>query len=150
MLPYDTSVFYKKLKNVSCEYDRLNGWNSTLQAAWYTRHVRIIWFLWTKPTLWFINPQFYTKYLHLHIDIDMMDDCCCWVGHLFFPMVARWLQHGWQQWKRSATLSERRRGASKHTNPSSAIKFNSILALLHPPPTQLLEISEGFVFAALL
>ena len=32
--------FYKKLKNVSCEYDRLNGWNSTLQAAWYIRHVR--------------------------------------------------------------------------------------------------------------
>ena len=26
-------VFYKKLKNVSCEYDRLNGWNSTLQAV---------------------------------------------------------------------------------------------------------------------
>ena len=34
--------FYKKLKNVSCEYDRLNGWNSSLQAAWYIRHVRII------------------------------------------------------------------------------------------------------------
>ena len=52
---------YKKLKNVSCEYDRLNGWNSTLQGAWYIRHVRwtwlfyislIIWFLWTKPTIW--------------------------------------------------------------------------------------------------
>ena len=25
--------FYKKLKNVSCEYDRLNGLNSTLQAG---------------------------------------------------------------------------------------------------------------------
>ena len=23
------------MKNVSCEYDRLNGINSTLQAAWY-------------------------------------------------------------------------------------------------------------------
>ena len=34
------SIFYQKLKNVSCEYDRLNGWNSTLQAAWYIRHVR--------------------------------------------------------------------------------------------------------------
>ena len=33
--------FYKKLKNVSCEYHRVNGWNSTLQAAWYIRHVRI-------------------------------------------------------------------------------------------------------------
>ena len=32
--------FNKKSKNVSCEYDRLNGWNSTLQAAWYIRHVR--------------------------------------------------------------------------------------------------------------
>ena len=51
-----TQVFYKKLKNVSCEYDRLNGWNSILHAAWYIRHVRwtclfyisfIIWFLWT-------------------------------------------------------------------------------------------------------
>ena len=26
-------VFYKKLKNISCEYDRLNGWDSTFQAA---------------------------------------------------------------------------------------------------------------------
>ena len=43
---------YKKLKNVSCEYDRVNGWNSTLQAAWYIRHVCIIWFLWTKRTVW--------------------------------------------------------------------------------------------------
>ena len=33
------SEFYKKLKNVSCEYDRVNGWNSTLQAAWYIRHL---------------------------------------------------------------------------------------------------------------
>ena len=44
----------KKLKNVSCEYNRLNGWNSTLQAAWYIRRVRIICFLWTKPTIWLI------------------------------------------------------------------------------------------------
>ena len=29
----------KKLKNVTCEYDRLNGWNSTLQAAWYIRRL---------------------------------------------------------------------------------------------------------------
>ena len=56
-------TFYKKLKNVSCEYNRLNGWNSTLQAAWYIRRVRIIWFLWTKPTIWSrINTQFYTWY----------------------------------------------------------------------------------------
>ena len=26
-------TFYKQLKNVSCEYDRLNDWKSTLQAA---------------------------------------------------------------------------------------------------------------------
>ena len=32
--------YFELLKNVSCEYDRLNGWNSTLQAAWYIRHVR--------------------------------------------------------------------------------------------------------------
>ena len=50
--------FYKKLKNVNCEYNRLNGWNSTLQAAWYIRHVRIIWFLWTKPTIWLLILTF--------------------------------------------------------------------------------------------
>ena len=49
---------YKKLKNVSCECDRLNGWNSTLQAAWYIRRVRIIWFLWTKPTIWLLILSF--------------------------------------------------------------------------------------------
>ena len=35
-------AFYIKLKNVSCEYDRLNGSNfatQTLQPAWYIRHV---------------------------------------------------------------------------------------------------------------
>ena len=72
-----------KLKNVSCENDLLNGWNSTFQAAWYIRHVRwacllytlvfhlqyevlwyvlyseyftyniMIWCLWTKPTISF-------------------------------------------------------------------------------------------------
>ena len=51
---YIYEVFNKKLKNVSCEYNRLNGWNSTLQAAWYIRSVRIIWFLWTKPTIWLL------------------------------------------------------------------------------------------------
>ena len=50
-VPY---VLRKKLKNVSCEYDRLNGWSSTLQAAWYISHVRIIWFLWTKRTIWLL------------------------------------------------------------------------------------------------
>ena len=54
------STFYKRLKNVSCEYDRLNGWNSTLQAAWYIRHVRIICFLWTinKPTIRLLKISF--------------------------------------------------------------------------------------------
>ena len=32
-------LFYKKLKNVSCEYYHVNGWNSTLQAAWYMRYL---------------------------------------------------------------------------------------------------------------
>ena len=36
---HDHGSFNKKLKNVSCEYDRLNSRNSTLQAAWYIRHV---------------------------------------------------------------------------------------------------------------
>ena len=51
-------VFYKNLKNASCEYDRVNGWNSTLQAAWYIRHVRVIWFLWTKRTIWLLILSF--------------------------------------------------------------------------------------------
>ena len=48
----------KKLKNVSCEYHSLNGCNSTLQAAWYIRHVRTIWFLWTKHTIWLLVLNF--------------------------------------------------------------------------------------------
>ena len=60
-------IFIKKLKNVSWEYDRLNGWNSTLQAAWYIRHVRwvclfyisfMIRCLWTKPTKWLLILSF--------------------------------------------------------------------------------------------
>jgi len=34
------AFYFKKMKNVSCEYDWLNGWNSTLQATWYIGHVR--------------------------------------------------------------------------------------------------------------
>ena len=49
---------HKKLTNVSCEYKRLNGWNSTLQAAWYIRRVRILCFLWTKPTIWLLILSF--------------------------------------------------------------------------------------------
>ena len=64
---YTTTVSCRKLWNVSCEYDRLNGSNSTLQAAWYIRHVRwacffyisfIIWYFWTKPTTWLIMLSF--------------------------------------------------------------------------------------------
>ena len=61
--------FVKSFKYVSCEYDRLNGWNSTLQAVWYIRHVRwtclfytgtsfIIWFLWSKPTILLLMLSF--------------------------------------------------------------------------------------------
>ena len=57
-----------KMKNVSCENDRLNGWNSTLQTAWYIRHFRwtcafcisfIIWCLWTKRTIWLLILTLY-------------------------------------------------------------------------------------------
>ena len=56
--PGGDASFNKKLKNVSCEYDRVNGWNSTLQAAWYIRYARIIWFLWTKRTIWSLILSF--------------------------------------------------------------------------------------------
>ena len=36
---FEYNLFYNKLKNASCEYDRLNVRNSTLQAAWYIRSV---------------------------------------------------------------------------------------------------------------
>ena len=51
-------VFYKKLKNVSCEYDRVNGWNSTLQAAWYIINDCIKLFSWTEPTIWLLILSF--------------------------------------------------------------------------------------------
>ena len=40
-----TGTILSKVENVSGEYNRLNGLKSTLQAAWYIRRVRIIWFL---------------------------------------------------------------------------------------------------------
>ena len=66
-------LLYMNLKNVSCDYDRLNGWNSTLQTEWYIRHV--CWscifyisfmtrFLWTELTMWLIilrSTQFRIK-----------------------------------------------------------------------------------------
>ena len=60
-------TYINKMKNVSCENDQLKGWNSTLQAAWYIRHVRWtclfcisyrIWCLWTNPTIWLLIPSF--------------------------------------------------------------------------------------------
>ena len=69
--PNNIHFFDKKLKNVSCEYDRLNGWNSTLHAAWYIIQYTfvgraysipgisfIIWFSWTKPTIWVLTLSF--------------------------------------------------------------------------------------------
>ena len=72
-LNFACCVIHEKIENVRiwCEHDRLrlNGWNSTLQAVWYIRHVRwtclfytfIVWFLWTKPKLWLLILSF-TKY----------------------------------------------------------------------------------------
>ena len=60
-------ALYKMLENVSCEHDRLNGWNSTLQAAWYIRHVRWTCLFYISFTIWFceqkpiINTQFHQK-----------------------------------------------------------------------------------------
>ena len=82
------STTVKKLKNVSCEYNRLNGWNSTFFVFYkklknvsceYDRpcvtewlklnfascvvhqagmFIRIIWFLWTKRTIWLLILSF--------------------------------------------------------------------------------------------
>ena len=101
-LPSMPHYFYKKLENVSCEYDRLNGWNSTLQAAWYMRHVRKIWFLWTRPTIWFEKnrkaPQLWGRFFlsevifassscvcGIYMDRSrVLEVCCCGSGCLFF------------------------------------------------------------------
>ena len=32
-------MIFFKAKNVCCEYGRLSGWNSTLEAAWYVRQL---------------------------------------------------------------------------------------------------------------
>ena len=48
------------MKNVSCEYDRLNGWNSTLQAAWCVVHqTRSLDQLKKKKTVGNTNLYFY-------------------------------------------------------------------------------------------
>ena len=56
--------FYKKLKNVSCEYDRLNGWNSTLQAVWYIGHVRWASLFYNR---YFIYNMFFVKWTCLMV-----------------------------------------------------------------------------------
>ena len=71
MVVKHSTLFCKKLKKVICEYNRLNGWNSTLQAAWFIRHVPwawlfyisfIVWSLWTKPTIWWLILSFTNFY----------------------------------------------------------------------------------------
>ena len=75
---YICSMIVKKLKNVSCENDRLIGWNSTffckLRGTSDTRVGRaysifhlwyLVWYLWTKPTIYFevvVNTQFHNFY----------------------------------------------------------------------------------------
>ena len=51
-------IFWESWKTSAVSTASLNGWNSTLQAAWYIRHVRIIWFLWIKPTIWLLILSF--------------------------------------------------------------------------------------------
>ena len=58
-------IFWGSWKTSAVSTTCLNGWNSTLQDAWYIRYVRIIRFLWTQPTIWLLilrSTQFYTKY----------------------------------------------------------------------------------------
>ena len=69
--------YFFKLKNVSCEYDRLNGWNSTLQAAWYIRHIRVV-FLWTinKPTIWLLTLSFTKNRSRVFYVLSLWRICC--------------------------------------------------------------------------
>ena len=73
------------MKNVSCEYDRLNGWNSTLQASWYIRHVRWvysfyssfrIWCLWTKATIWLLDRFLWGLILRLRSFLCLQVSYC--------------------------------------------------------------------------
>ena len=59
----------------------LNGWNSILQAAWYIRHVRIIWFLWTKHTIWSLILSFTQNIVR----------ACSMFYHEGYTLVGRWL-----------------------------------------------------------
>ena len=97
------SMFYP-YEGYSCEYDRLNGWNSTLQAAWYIIHVCIIWFfrlshilhffrLLTSPRQLLLCPEkikvrldliiiYIVAYILGHSDINRVFAIYqfCWVG----------------------------------------------------------------------
>ena len=64
---------YKKFKNVSCEYNRLDGWNPTMQAAWYINRGRIIWFLWFKHPIWLLILSFTQNVIKLN-HADMIGD----------------------------------------------------------------------------
>ena len=52
--------FYKKLKNVSCEYNR--EWSKLNFASCVVHQTRsynkFVWFLWTKPTIWLLILSF--------------------------------------------------------------------------------------------
>ena len=50
--------FIKSWKTSAVSTTVWYGWNSTLQAAWYIIHVRIIWFLWCKPTILLLILRF--------------------------------------------------------------------------------------------
>ena len=85
--------FDKNFKNVRCEYDRLNGLNSTLQAAWYIRRVRIICFLWTKPTIWLLVLSF-TQ--------NIVRACSMFYPYEGYRRWLPWMLPGSKSWKTSA------------------------------------------------
>ena len=51
-------IFWGSWKTSAVSTTCLNGRNPILQAASYIRHVRIIWFLWTKHTRWLLILSF--------------------------------------------------------------------------------------------
>ena len=57
-------IFWESWKPSAVSTACLNAWNSTLQAAWYITHVRIIRFLWTKPTIWLLILSFTQNIVH--------------------------------------------------------------------------------------
>ena len=51
---FTLSHFLKKVEKRQLWVRPFEWLKPTLQAAWYIRRVRIMWFLWTKPTIWLI------------------------------------------------------------------------------------------------